>query len=215
MSTNKLTEPVYTVVAPKEKDEISSRDPRIQNCQIIIFRTFNGNPIHEPYKAIKENYDDLMEKIRAKTPQLYNEMKNKMNDILSRDAFEAKIEEPIECIWLEDQDWNTTKGRSFTVPGYIDSDAFSLLPKLPSYIERTLQINSIDDMNKLINNAYIVKAYTSPGQYKKELALYYIRNKKLYNMEETSDMEIWNKIMYPGPPIYEPSWPEESVLTLN
>lgn len=106
----------------------------------------------------------------------------------------------IKYVWYEEQDWSdNTKGIKFSIPRHIGPNDFTPKPIVPIYIPTEIIIKSVEDVNNLIKDGYIVKAYTSSRQYKKDLALYFIENKHLYHKEHLSDEQIWNEFMIEKP----------------
>lgn len=84
----------------------------------------------------------------------------------------------------------------FSIYKRIPENSFSSIPDVPSYIERTLEIYSQEDMKRLLSSGYEVFAFTSYQQYGKIVAEYLIENKELYKIEK-SDIDIFNEWVHP------------------
>ena len=110
------------------------------------------------------------------------------------------LKNDVNYIWIENPQWyEDFKYRRFTILQHIDTELLKVYPDLLTHVDQDLFIKSIEDINDLINKGYVIKAYTAPRQYKKDMALYFIENKSLYNKDHISNDEIWNKIMNDEP----------------
>jgi len=104
-------------------------------------------------------------------------------------------------IWLEAfVDETSDTCRIFRPYQHIGKNDFSISPVFPDDLPGEIKIKSPEDFNKLIRDGFIIKAYVSTKQYRKDMALYCIKYKKLFGSKgELSDEEIWNDWMNPFP----------------
>jgi hypothetical protein len=167
-------------------DELFYNDGNfLDKCQLLIFKPDVGQDI--------DRFDRIDRKVASFAKATKGKVGGELLEALRSFEDEPQDASPLfKFMYLQD----FKNKNEFSIYKRILENSFSSVPDVPSHIERTLEINSPEDMKRLISSGYEVFAFTSYQQYGKVVAEYLIQNKELYKIEK-SDIDIFNEWVHP------------------
>lgn len=217
-------EPMRKLVDIKD-DEIAYTDKEIEKNIVVITRKYVNVTTNDKTtlmsldSVIKNNESyEYENKILTVAQETRNLIQNKIPDfkfthdisnVRGYEKIEYSEKDIVEYIWLEDGVYNH---RVFNLLTKITPESFTRIPIIPEDERVMIIISSPDDYKMLINDGYDIRMYKSVKQFKKDIALFSVRNKKFYGMSNLSDDEIYFNMMQdkPSEPLNNPH--EEEVF---
>lgn len=98
---------------------------------------------------------------------------------------------------------------------YITPNDFDPTPIKPDFISSIVSVNTISDLQYLLNQGYRLYIYTNLQQYRKAIFKYAVSHKELYKITHLSDDQLYQNICHPKSPKVKDEFEEKVLSKLN